>query len=170
MSNFNGRKDIKNLRPNPNSRYYQGYFDVYRPRKYLGRYPIIYRSALEWRFMYWCEMSPSVTQWGSETLAIPYYFKGARHMYNLDFSIINSQSQKIIIEVKPKSFIPLNEEQKRINPIMAKNAAKWDAAIDFCKRHPNTYFKIITEDFFNETVIKVPDRPFDPYLISKRKK
>ena len=64
---------IKQLLPRKNSRYDQGYYDIYNPVKYVGKRPIIYRSSWEKLFMSWCENNKQVKQWGSEVTAIPYW-------------------------------------------------------------------------------------------------
>lgn len=141
---------IKNLKPNPNSRYTQGYFQ--NAKKYFGPEPIIYRSSLEKKFMIDMELNPKVEKWSSEQVVIPYTMKekkngkfvNVRHNYNTDFTVIMKNGEKYIVEVKPKSFTPLNEGQIFRNPIMYKNACKWRAAIAWCSQ--NGYkFKVITE-------------------------
>ena len=145
--------NIKSLKPNPNSRYKQGYFDKYNPLKYFGPRPIIYRSSLELAFMRKCEANASVEKWSSEEVVVPYTmqekingkFVTKRHNYHLDFSVIMKNGTKYIIEVKPRSLTPLNESQIHQNPTIYKNACKWRAALIWAKMN-NYQFKIINED------------------------
>lgn len=144
--------NIKNLKPNLNSRYKQGYFDKYNPAKYFGPRPIIYRSSLELLFMRKCEFNPLVEKWSSEQIVIPYTMKEkikgkfveCRHNYNTDFTVFLKDGSKFVIEVKPSQLSPMNESQIHRNPVMYKNACKWRAAIGWCKQ--NGYvFKVVTE-------------------------
>ena len=145
--------DIKNLKPNSNSRFKQGYFDQYNPKKYFGKRPIIYRSSWELSFMLKMEANNSVEAWTSEEIVIPYTMKEkkngkfvlVRHNYHTDFSVILKIGKKIVVEVKPLAQCALNESQIHRNPTIYKNACKWRAAIEWCKA--NGYiFKIITEE------------------------
>lgn len=141
--------DIKNLKPNKNSKYKQGYFNG--AKKYFGPQPIIYRSSLEYDFIIILEMNPKVLKWSSEQIIIPYTLKEkingkfvtVRHNYHTDFTVI-TENVKYIIEIKPESLTPLNEAQIHRNPTMYKNACKWRAAIAWAKQN-NYIFKVINE-------------------------
>jgi hypothetical protein len=142
--------NIKNLAPS--GPYKHGDFSKYNPQKYFGELPIIYRSGLELKFMIKLEQNPNVEKWSSEHIRIPYILKERvkgklvekRHTYNTDFTVIMKNGIKYVIETKPSGLCPLNESQIRRNPTMKKNAAKWSAAINWCKS--NGYvFRVITE-------------------------
>lgn len=144
---------IKDLKPNPNSKYKQGYFDSYNPKKYIGERPIIYRSSLELQFMIKMEMNPMIAEWSSESLVIPYKmqvkdktgkFVIVQKHYNTDFVVTLKSGNKYVVEVKPSNQVPLNESQIKRNPTNYKNACKWRAAIAYCKSK-NMEFKIVTE-------------------------
>lgn len=144
--------DIKSQKLNGNSRYTQGYFDKYNPRKYVGKTPIIYRSSYELAFMRKMEANSLVEKWSSETVVIPYMMRERvngkmvekRHNYFIDFTVWLKDGRKFIVEVKPMSYVPINEAQIFRNPDMYKNACKWKAAIGWAKQ--NDYqFLIITE-------------------------
>ena len=65
--------NIKNLKPTKNARTKQGYFNVNESVKYIGSVKkVIYRSSWEQRFCTWCERSPLVNKWASESIAIKY--------------------------------------------------------------------------------------------------
>lgn len=141
--------NIKNLPPNKNSKYTQGYYT--NAKKYFGPEPIIYRSSLEYDFIILLESNPKVLKWSSEQIKIPYTLKEkikgkfvtVRHNYNTDFTVI-TEKVKYIIEIKPEALTPLNEAQIHRNPVMYKNACKWKAAIAWAKL--NGYvFKVINE-------------------------
>lgn len=140
---------IKNLKPNPKSRFKQGYFDIQNPKKYVGKRPIIYRSSWELMFMKYCENTDEVLQWGSEVTCIPYYdFVGGRHTYNIDFTLKMRNGETLLVEVKPSSQIPRTLFEVKTDPVKAQNAAKWKAAREYALTQPNTKFLIATEKFF----------------------
>lgn len=149
--------NIKNLKPNINSKYKQGYFE--NARKYFGELPIIYRSSLELIFMQKLEFNSLVEKWSSEQIIIPYTMKEKingkfitkRHNYHTDFTVILKNGNRYIVEIKPKALSPLNESQIHRNPVIYKNACKWRAAIEWCKLN-NYQFKVITEEHLKTKV------------------
>ena len=88
---------------------YSGYFKPKNPKKYRGNPTnIVYRSLWERKFMVFCDNNPSILQWGSEEVIIPYRAPdGKVRRYYPDFYIkVREKSNKItkyIIEVKPKN-------------------------------------------------------------------
>lgn len=144
-------KDIKNLLPRKNSKFEQGYYDIYNPLKYVGKRPIIYRSSWEKLFMSWCENNEHVKQWGSEITAIPYLDgNNKRHTYFVDFTVLFDNGMTYLVEVKPSKDIPRTLFETKINPVKAKNYAKWEAVKRYCATQPNTKFFIATERFFGK--------------------
>ena len=150
---------IKHLKPNPNSRYKQGYYE--NPHKYVGPLPIIYRSSLELAFIKKLELNPNVLKWSSENIQIPYIMKekqgnkfvDVRHTYNVDFTVWLKNGSKYVIEIKPSELTPLNEAQIHRNPVMYKNACKWKAAIKWCEQ--NGYvFRVVTEQHLKTSVFR----------------
>ena len=144
--------DIKNLRPG-STRYKSGDFAKYKPKKYFGKTPIWYRSGWEFKIMIKMELNENVEKWSSEQIKIPYVMKErinnkiiiSQHTYNTDFTVILKDGRKFILEVKPKSQAPLNENHILRDPVKRKNYFKWKAALDFAKL--NGYiFKVVTED------------------------
>ena len=82
---------------------YQGKYRASFPRKYKGDHNnIIYRSSWEYKFMKWCDVTPTVQEWGSEEIIIPYIspVDGKRHRYFPDF-YVKIQGRKYLVEVKP---------------------------------------------------------------------
>jgi len=97
-------------------RYKQGRYKLTRPSKYRGDpNNVWYRSSWELKFMIFCEMTPSVTEWGSEEIKIPYVkpSDGRVHRYVPDF-YMKMGNDKYIIEVKP--------ERETKEPVMRKSA------------------------------------------------
>ena len=132
---------------------YQGKYRASFPRKYKGDHNnIIYRSSWEYKFMKWCDVTPTVQECGSEEIIIPYIspVDGKRHRYFPDF-YVKIQGRKYLVEVKPLKQTMEPKTQKRhtkryINEVVtwSVNKAKWKAATEFCKDQ-NWEFKIITE-------------------------
>ena len=55
------------------SKYYQGKYQTINPIKYTGdRSKIFYRSSWELRMMKYLDCTPSVLEWNSEEIIIPY--------------------------------------------------------------------------------------------------
>lgn len=138
---------------------YKGRFKIANPKKYRGDTgDVIYRSSWELRFMKWCDNNPSVIEWGSETVVIPYKspVDNKIHRYFVDFyiKIKNKQGSidKYLIEIKPEKFtkpppIPERKTKKFIEEVFqyGTNQAKWRAANEFCMDR-NMKFLILTEN------------------------
>ena len=132
---------------------YQGKYRASNPKKYKGDHNnIIYRSSWEYKFMKWCDMTPSIQEWGSEEIIIPYIspVDGKRHRYFPDF-YVKIQNRKYLVEVKPLRQTMEPKTQKRVtkkyvNEVVTWSVikAKWKAATEYCKDQ-NWEFKIITE-------------------------
>jgi len=133
---------------------YQGKYTPSFPLKYKGDpRTIIYRSSWEYKFMKWCDITPSVLEWGSEELFIPYISPadGKIHRYFPDFYVHIKGRGRYIVEVKPFYQTQEPKTQKRntkryINEVVtyAVNKAKWKAAEEFCNGN-SMQFMIITE-------------------------
>ena len=133
---------------------YQGKYTPSFPRKYKGDPSnVIYRSSWEYKFMKWCDITPSVSEWGSEEIIIPYTspVDGKTHKYFPDFYIKTNNNDRYLIEVKPLKQTKEPKTQKRmskryINEVVtwSVNKAKWNAAEKFCSKQ-GWEFKIITE-------------------------
>ena len=138
---------------------YKGYYKPSNPKKYRGNPTrIIYRSLWERKYMVYCDTTPSILEWGSEEIIIPYRspLDGKSHRYYPDFYIkVREKSGKIsryIVEIKPKKQTkPPYDQDKRTkayrNAVLtfAKNRAKWDAAEEYCDDR-QMKFLILTED------------------------
>ena len=107
--------------------------------------------------MKWCDITPSVEEWGSEEIIIPYIspVDGKRHRYFPDF-YVKIGKNKYLVEVKPFKQTQEPKTQKRmtkryINEVVtwSVNKAKWKAATEFCKDQ-NWGFMLITEKELKE--------------------
>ena len=137
---------------------YKGRFRPTNPRKYKGDITnIVYRSLWELRFMKWCDTNPSVEEWGSEIVVVPYISPVDRkiHRYFVDFYIKirdkNGMIQKYLVEIKPEKFtkppeIPKKKTKAFIDEVFqyGVNDAKWKAAFEYCQDR-NMKFIILTE-------------------------
>ena len=138
---------------------YKGRYIPKKPSKYRGdAQNIIYRSLWERKFMVYCDTSPSIIEWGSEEVIIPYLspLDGRIHRYFPDFYIKVRQAdrsvKRMIIEVKPKVQCSPPKTPKRKTRRFIKevrtwgvNEAKWKYAVQWCKDN-GMEFKILTED------------------------
>ena len=129
------------------------------PKKYKGNPTnIVYRSSWEKKFMNWCDLTESVSEWQSEEFFIPYRspIYGRVHRYFPDFFVkyrdANGKRRTMVVEVKPKkeTKMPTTNPKRRTKSwaysvrTYAVNQAKWKAAKEFCKDN-NYEFKIMTE-------------------------
>ena len=133
--------------------YKQGKYFPRLPSKYKGNpRNIIYRSSWERKFMLWCDQTPSVQEWGSEEIAVPYIspVDGKRHRYYPDF-YVKVNNKKYMVEVKPARQTKEPKTQRRhtkryISEVFtcSVNKAKWKEATEFCKDY-GWEFMLITE-------------------------
>lgn len=129
----------------------QGIFKPKNPGKYAGTRNPRYRSSWELTFMNFCDNNPSVLNWASESIKIPYRhpLTGKSTVYVPDFFILyedkNGKKHAEIIEIKPSSqtFI---EEAKSVNnrAALIVNYAKWEAAQKWAEKN-KCRFRIVTE-------------------------
>ena len=138
---------------------YKGRYSPSYPRKYKGNPSnIIYRSLWERKFMVYCDLNENILEWGSEEIVIPYRspIDNRVHRYFPDFYVklkeTTGKTKKYIIEVKPKKQTKPPSKPKRqtkgyLREVYeyARNQAKWEAAVDYCKDRLYE-FKIMTED------------------------
>ena len=135
-----------------------GKFTPNNPDKYVGDIEdIVYRSGWERVFMRYCDDNPSIIQWNSESVHIPYYspLDKKMHKYWMDFYIkIKSKDGTIkqkLIEVKPhaETLEPVkgNKKMKTYTYQVTsyiRNQAKWKAAVMYAEKH-GLEFQVITE-------------------------
>ena len=140
---------------------YSGIYKPVNPKKYRGNPTrVIYRSLWERKFMVFCDNNPSIMEWGSEEVIIPYRAPDGRiRRYYPDFYIKvcekNGSIAKYIIEIKPKKqtqkpLLPRRKTKRYLNEVTTyvTNQAKWDAAREWCLDR-GLEFLILTEDHLN---------------------
>ncbi len=164
--------DIKSLKPQ-NGRYHQGYITkLLHPEKYVGNYPIIYRSSWEKKLCEICDKNSSILKWISEPndkpFPINYYHPIEDRIahYFPDYLIMKKEfdgSSNMLIEVKPESQTPqTNGKGEIVLPPKPKpnasvkqrqsyikncqtlliNLAKKNAAEKFCEQYSNPKQKL----------------------------
>jgi len=134
-------------------RFAQGKFNLKNPNKYIGTKTPTYRSGWEFHFMKFCDEHPSVNQWASEAIRIPYRnpLTGKQTIYVPDFFIAYADKggkQRVeLIEVKPANQARRDKLGKsKVNQAhWVVNQAKWEAARAWCKQK-KILFRIVTED------------------------
>lgn len=136
--------------------YVQGQYTPVNPEKYVGNYPIYFRSSWEHKVMVMFDTNPNITSWASESLKIPYQnpFTGKYTVYVPDFVVTyvdaKGNQKAEIIEVKPakETFLEQAKSQKA-KAAVALNTFKWAAAQAFAKHHGMT-FRVMNEgNIFN---------------------
>jgi hypothetical protein len=144
------------------------YTGKYRPlnkSKYRGNIDNIeYRSGWEHRFMKWCDKNPSVLEWGSEEVVIPYVSPtdGKVHRYFVDFFIkVRDKfggTKKYLIEIKPAKFtVPPKEPKRKTKRFVEEwityqvNQAKWKAAEAASKKGGFEFIVLTEQDLGLET-------------------
>jgi hypothetical protein len=147
----------------------QGYFRPANPDKYIGDpTSVIFRSSWEFKFLKWCDSSPTVLKYASEPVGISYYspLDKRGHTYYVDFYIETvgptGEAQKWLIEVKPNKYVsPPKAPERMTNKQTANyvyaakqyivNQAKFEAAKDFAAQR-GLKFGIITENFLFKSI------------------
>jgi hypothetical protein len=134
---------IKNLKPNHNSAYHQGYFRPANLSKYKGDpTQIIFRSEWERKFCAWCDMHPNIIKWSSEPVAIPYInpcaklvngvYQSAMHNYYVDFFVTiqkENAQESWLIEIKPGMQVPTSDQILRVSKMLNEEKNRTDKKI-----------------------------------------
>lgn len=161
--------DIKTLAPKRygiGTNYRQGYYEPVNRDKYVGGYPIIYRSSWEYRMCRLLDLSGNVTKWGSECMKVRYFssIDQKYHEYFPDFYFVwekDGVSKRYVVEVKPKKYLTAPERPKRLtekslanyryeSATYIRNMEKAKACKLYCDSNGIEY-KFVTEDS------KIPD-------------
>lgn len=139
--------------------HYQGKYTPINPEKYRGDPKnVVFRSSWEAIAFKYLDLHPSVLEWASEEVVIPYIspIDGKRHRYFIDlyFKIRDSRGEikTYLAEIKPYKFTMPPEEPKRKTPRYVQevtqyvvNQAKWKAAREVCANN-GVGFIILTEN------------------------
>jgi hypothetical protein len=129
------------------------YYKIKNVEKYVGNKDPMYRSSWELTFMQFCDFNPSIQQWSSEPVKIPYRdpLTGKQTVYVPDFLIVyldkNMKKHVEMIEIKPSNQMLKERVGKNAynQAQYVKNMAKWEAASIWCKNQ-NIKFRVINEN------------------------
>lgn len=162
---FITKVDIKSLTPHKqrskSSPFRQGYYTPVNKEKYIGGYPIIFRSSWEYKMCKILDENPRVIRWGSECIKVKYYscLDNKEHEYFPDFFFVYNDGgveKKIVVEVKPKKHLTKPEKPKKITEkslanyqrdctTYVKNMEKARACKFYCDQNMMEY-KFVTEE------------------------
>ena len=139
----------------------QGIFKPKNPAKYVGHGSPRYRSSWELTFMRFCDNNPSIINWASESIKIPYRnpLSGKSTVYVPDFLVVfvdnNQQKRAELWEVKPASqTLKEHVGKNKYNQAQyIRNLVKWEAAKNWCKQN-KVFFRIITEKELYDKTLK----------------
>ena len=133
------------------AKYANGKFTIKNPEKYMGKRSPTYRSSWEFAFMNFCDNNPSVLNWTSESVKIPYFnpVLGKQTIYVPDFLIVymdsNQKQHTEVVEIKPSIQTTMEGARSYQDKLsVAINMANW-AAADNWARANNMRFRVITE-------------------------
>lgn len=137
----------------------QSIYQVKNLEKYVGSKLPYCRSSWETTFCLFCDNNPSIEQWASEPIKIPYRdpLTGKPTVYVPDFliSYVDKHMKKHaeLIEIKPAN--QMLREKVGKNPYnqaqYVKNMAKWAAAAKWAQQQ-GIKFRVINEhDIFSNT-------------------
>jgi len=127
--------------------------------------PIQCRSLWERKLAEWCDRNPNITEWGSETVVVPYICRTdlKQHRYFVDFQITFTNGQTFLIEVKPEKETsePRRNKSGRVTwrykkDLMTyiKNYSKWEFARSFAKTK-GWIFETWTEKHLQKLGLKI---------------
>ena len=142
---------------------YKGKYKPKNLKKYRGDYTkITYRSLWERQTFRWIDGEPSIVEWNSEEVVIPYRCQtdGKMHRYFIDVYFKTAAGKKYLIEIKPdKQTRPPTGTKKTKRFITEsltyiKNQCKWEAATKFASDN-NCTFEIWTEHTLEGLGIKL---------------
>ena len=139
------------------AKYANGFFQITNPDKYVGKKVPHFRSSWEHSFMRFCDTNPSILQWASEAIHIPYRnpFTNKNTIYVPDFMImyVNKNGEKFgeLIEIKPSTQTTLESAKSvRDQAAAVLNMHKWQAAQAWCSQN-GLRFRVVTEnDIFHQ--------------------
>ncbi len=138
-------------------RFKQGKFTPRNPHKYVGDLSdIVYRSSWELKFLDWCDRNPSVINYNSEGIIIPYFSQAdnKNRRYFVDFIIKMKKDDgdlvTLLIEIKPyHETVPPKATRKTKRYLemchtYQVNQDKWHAAEKWAQQN-GCIFKVLNE-------------------------
>ena len=130
------------------------------PQKYVGNiHEITLRSSWEVKFCRYCDENPSVIQWNSEGVKVPYWSSKDQknRTYHVDFLIkvktVDGGFETLLIEIKPykQTLKPTKRKNQRMESFINEsetyqvNMDKWLHANEYAKER-NWKFIVLTEN------------------------
>ena len=139
-------------------RFAKGQYKLKNPDKYIGAGVPTYRSSWELAVMRMCDNNPSIQQWASESVKIPYRdpLTGKQTVYVPDFLVVfidkDMNKHAELWEIKPAN--QQIKEKVGKNPYnqaqYVKNMAKWQVATQWAKSK-GLKFRVLNEtDIFHQ--------------------
>lgn len=127
-----------------NGKFYTGDYIPKNKHKYVGEYPITYRSGYEEAFMVILDFDDSVKDWNFECIKIPYTHMDEEKNYLPDFLVNYHDGKTVLFEVKPYKISEEAIDAMSKGYFGNMNAAKWLGAMKYCREH-DIIFTIKTE-------------------------
>lgn len=133
-------------------KYLSGEYRPINPEKYVGTYPIFWRSSWELTVCQMCDRHQNIIQWASEPVKIPYTnpLTGKYTVYVPDFLVVfedrKGKRRQELWEIKPRKQTFVKEaKSERDKLALAVNAMKWQAAAKWAAAR-GIKFRVINED------------------------
>lgn len=135
-------------------------FKPSNPHKYVGDVNnIVMRSSWETKFARYCDINPSVIQWNSEGVEVPYWSSADNKMrtYHVDFIMklrnADGEIETLLVEIKPhKQTLPPEKKRGKKEVTYLNechtyqvNMDKWLHAKKYAEER-NMKFIILTEE------------------------
>lgn len=135
----------------------KGIFKLRNPEKYIGVGSPMYRSSWELAVMRMCDNNPSIQQWASESVKIPYRdpLTGKNTIYVPDFLVVyldkDQNKHAELWEIKPANQSLRERVGKNVynQAQYVKNMAKWQVAQAWCKKNGLKFRVINEQDIFH---------------------
>jgi len=132
-------------------------YEISNPEKYHGTAsPLIVKSSWELTFAEHCDLLPSVLGWSYETTKIPYRdpLTNNQKVYIPDFFVEVAQrdgySKHFVFEIKPRhEQLDQYARNSTDAALIARNNAKWAAAIKWADRHSAEFAILNENDLFS---------------------
>ena len=126
----------------PNGKFISGHYTPVNKDKYVGKYPIVFRSSWERKFCIYCDLNAKILKWASEPFEIPYLNRIDQriHRYYPDFYFEalqpNDTIVKYIAEIKPDGqlYQPTPPKVQSVKKILAYNYQLKNYVQIMCKR------------------------------------
>ena len=116
---------------------------------------LILKSSWELEMAKHCDLLPSVLSWSYESAKIPYHdpLSGRQKVYLPDFFVEVAQSdgysKQFVFEIKPMhEQLDQHARNNKDAALIARNKAKWAAAVKWADRHSAEFVVLNEKDIF----------------------